>query len=661
MKYFLQHRKMFFTILFLILIFYHTNAQTPVIDSLKTELKKAKLDTNRVNLLVALSFQIAGRNQHEAINLSREGLHLATKLFMVHGQSRCYNTMGIAYWYSGKYDSAQLMYEESLKLNLVLKDSVGIANGYNNIGLVLWNQGKYASVLSYFLKGLVIFESLEDSTSLISVYNNLGLVYHELGQLENAIYNYSKSWNLNKKLGNPPLTSLLTNIGVAHYNLKQYDLAEDYHLQSLDISVKNKDKNGIAESYSNLGDIYLDKSKYPKALESFLKALEIRKQTVNVKAQISSYYKLGLIYFNLGEIEKSKEMLIISLDIAKKLGNTKDIRNAYLQLAKCAELQYSYKEAFNFHQLFYQYNDSIYNETSSKQIAEMQTRLEVFQKEKEILILNKNKEIQAIELINTQEQVKYQKNINYLGVLFTIIVLVVGVLLFYAYRLKKTSEKNKLQKLNLETENKLLRTQMNPHFIFNSLNSIQNFVLKNEATLATHYIADFATLMRAILDNSKYSFIELGKELETLELYLKLEQIRFDNKFSYQINYDSNLEIDFILVPPMILQPFIENAILHGILNKKEKGNIRIDISDKGDLLYCIIEDDGIGREKAQKIKQNTLHQATHASLGLQLNKERIEVLNKELGTQGKIIITDLYNKQAPIGTKVEVLLPIKN
>jgi len=636
-------------------------AQTQLIDSLKLEIKNAKGDSQKANLLIKLSIEVASRDYKEALKYGKKGLTLAKEHSMTHEEGLAYNNMGIAYWYAGNYDSAQLMYEKSLTKKIETNDSIGIAKCYNNIGLVLWNKGKYAEVLTYFLKGLSTFELLKDSTSLISVYNNIGLVYHELGQIDDALENYLKSWKLNEEIGNSPITPLLTNIGAAYYELKKYDQSEQYHIKSLTESIKNHDKNGMAESYNNLGDIYLDKNNYAEALDFFMRSLALRKETKNIKKQIYSYYKLGLIFYKTEEIEKSKEMLTKSLIIAKDLGNTKDIRNAYLLLAKCFEYQHRYKDAFVYHQLFHQFNDSLYNETSSQQLAEMQTKYETEKKEQEILLLNKDKKIQEVELIKTQDQVKYQKYINYLGVSFTIIVVVVGVLLFYVYRFKKASEKNKLQKRNLDIENKLLRTQLNPHFIFNSLNAIQNFVLKNNSEMATRYLSDFATLMRYILNNSKKMFVELSNELEVVELYLKLEQIRFNQKFSYTINYSKELDIDFILVPPMILQPFLENSIIHGILNKEGKGKIHIDIIEDGNVLCCNIQDDGVGRKRAHIIKNNFIKKSSFSSLGIQINRDRINLLNKELNANGKISIIDLMDdEKKSTGTKVEIILPFK-
>jgi LytS/YehU family sensor histidine kinase len=208
-----------------------------------------------------------------------------------------------------------------------------------------------------------------------------------------------------------------------------------------------------------------------------------------------------------------------------------------------------------------------------------------------------------------------------------------------------------------QAETKALRSQMNPHFIFNSLNSINSFVLDKKHELASDYLIKFSKLIRLILDNSRSETITIDKELETLKLYVSLESARFDNKFtcSYQVAEDVN--VSSVMIPPMLLQPFVENAIWHGLMQKEGEGTIAISIKKQDEEFLSIsITDDGIGREKAAELKSKS---ATHNSHGLKVTSQRIEMMNKLNSTSAHVNIFDLYDEQGrATGTRVELVIP---
>jgi ligand-binding sensor domain-containing protein len=237
---------------------------------------------------------------------------------------------------------------------------------------------------------------------------------------------------------------------------------------------------------------------------------------------------------------------------------------------------------------------------------------------------------------------------------------VVFVYILYRYRFNQVRNTARLKadyeiKLN-ELEMSALRTQMNPHFIFNCLNTINSFINSNQKTQANQYITRFARLIRLILENSRQRRIALSSELEALNLYIQLEQLRFDNRFTYTLITDDALDLDNVEVPPLIIQPFVENAILHGILPKKDKGNITIRIIHDGNRLRYIIADDGIGREEARRRqKEGMLKKQSH---GMDITLKRIELFNKENAFEETVIIKDLTDTQGnAAGTSVEILL----
>ena len=201
---------------------------------------------------------------------------------------------------------------------------------------------------------------------------------------------------------------------------------------------------------------------------------------------------------------------------------------------------------------------------------------------------------------------------------------------------------------------KSMRSQMNPHFIFNALNSVNSFIAVNDERNANRYLSEFAVLMRSVLENSDEDFISLTKEIELLALYVKLEHNRFKDKFDYQINVDKNINLEQFSIPPMLLQPYIENAIWHGLRYKKEKGNLAISIQLKNsETLLISIIDDGIGRAQSQKLK--TKNQLKQKSKGMSTIKNRITILNDMYKDQISVTVTDVL--EIGEGTKVALLL----
>ena len=218
---------------------------------------------------------------------------------------------------------------------------------------------------------------------------------------------------------------------------------------------------------------------------------------------------------------------------------------------------------------------------------------------------------------------------------------------FLVYRSNKA--KNKANKLLVL---KSLRAQMNPHFIFNALNSVNSFISKNDERAANRYLSDFSRLMRDVMENSQEDFIPLAKEIDILEMYLKLENHRFKDKFDYSFEVDKNINKEDILIPPMLIQPYIENAVWHGLRYKNEKGFLKVAISQAQKDIIVTIEDDGIGRKKSQELK--TENQKTLQSTGIKNIDSRLKIIGDIYKTKLDVVIEDA-DKVNQSGTKVTV------
>ncbi len=242
-------------------------------------------------------------------------------------------------------------------------------------------------------------------------------------------------------------------------------------------------------------------------------------------------------------------------------------------------------------------------------------------------------------------------------------LIIIGIWLYFRFRIKKTKaeeqKKAEISRQLAELEMKALLAQMNPHFTFNAINSIQNYILDNDVDKALSYLSDFSKIIRQTLDNAAKRFITIEEEIEYLKRYLHLEQMRFDDQFSFEIKVEEDIDTEIMLIPPMILQPFVENAIKHGLRNKKGKGNLLIKF-DKVDenTFRCTVEDNGIGREAAIKLKSGL---EDHQAAGTKITEDRIEQLNKYYSERNySVKIADLSDKKGiPSGTQVVILLPL--
>jgi hypothetical protein len=243
-----------------------------------------------------------------------------------------------------------------------------------------------------------------------------------------------------------------------------------------------------------------------------------------------------------------------------------------------------------------------------------------------------------------------------------IATIILSVYLFYRSRIafirKEEKKKTAFNKQLAQIEMKALKAQMNPHFIFNCMNSINSYILENDKKKASDYLTKFSTLIRLILENSDKQKINLADELAMLETYIQLEQNRLDNKFDYHIHVDPSIKTTSFEIPSLILQPFVENAIWHGLIYKVEGGMINISIKKSSNQLACIIEDNGIGRSNAALLKQQ--QSVKHHSMGMKVTEDRLRILNQLNLERPSVNITDLFTEtNEPCGTRAEIIIPV--
>jgi two-component sensor histidine kinase len=334
-----------------------------------------------------------------------------------------------------------------------------------------------------------------------------------------------------------------------------------------------------------------------------------------------------------------------SLGIARNIKALKRQAYALESLSTIYEKQNNYKKAYEFYKQLTAINDTIAGNSTTGQITRLEMQNEFKRVQDSVKAVNDKERALADAEIKKQRIVK---NSMMAGTGFLILAGIGG---FVFYR-RNQDIKNKKNEAELtakvtDIEMKALRAQMNPHFIFNSLNSIADYIDKNQTKIAADFTTKFARLMRMVLENSEHKQIPLADDLKALELYMQLESFRLQNKFSYTINVDENIDKENTLVPPLILQPFVENSIWHGIAKKEGPGSIKIFIKQEGQNINCIVEDDGVGMQDEAAGKEKT-------SLGMRITKARIDIINKLKNTNASMRIA---NKEK--GVRAEVELPL--
>jgi sensor histidine kinase YesM len=319
---------------------------------------------------------------------------------------------------------------------------------------------------------------------------------------------------------------------------------------------------------------------------------------------------------------------------------------AYKAMAKDYKAHGDFKRSLEAMDKSLVYKDSLLEEQSSLAWAQTQAIYEVDRKDNQIKLLEHDKQMSELR---TKRNVVY--TLSMAG--FALMVAIGG----FFYIRHRNLETNK-QTLQLELRS--LRAQMNPHFIFNSLSSIHRFIWSNNQEEASDYLTKFSRLMRMILDNTQYTFISLNKELESLRLYLDLEKLRCNDVFEYRITVAEDINEEEVMIPPMIIQPYVENAIWHGLVHKSGKGLLEIAVSLKGKTLTCVVTDNGIGRKKAVEIKEKKGQ--THRSMGMKVTEGRIDLIRKINNTkEADVNITDLEDEAGKAtGTQVKLILPVE-
>ena len=548
-----------------------------------------------------------------------------------------YRSLVTEYVKNGDFNSALLYANKSSYIGKKIKNKKFIGKSYNLIGGVYFYQGKVAEALKFYLRALNIFEAIQYQHGLSQTYVNLGIIHGELGEYEKAAIYFNNAVNINIKINNKNgLGYAYINLGIVYKFTGQIEKAIQVELKAIEIYKELGLKKELIDVYCSLAQFYLETKEFIKASELNKVIIEEAKQIDYVNAIMNAHANLGELNFHLNRYSESIDETNEAINLAKKSRDLRTLFTLYKNLYLTYEHIKNYKNALESYLKYIQYRDSVYNEDNTKKLVTAQMQYEFDKKEAAI------KSKQAINDAIAKEKIQQQKIIIISVVLGSSLLLL--ALLFFINR-RKTKHALEVNKL----ENKTLRSQLNPHFIFNALASIQKY-MNEYPEKAENYLAKFGKLMREVLENSEKEYISLEEEFDMLKNYMDLEKLRVKNGFNYQFNIQDNIDVEEVKLPPLLLQPIVENAIWHGVAKDDGNGEIIINVEKVGDGIKYEIEN----RSEFEKQPEIASPEpGKRKSFGQQIVRERLNLLSKDKNKKCSLEISS-----SPNGMKVTVIIP---
>jgi hypothetical protein len=526
-----------------------------------------------------------------------------TKQFTEAGEAR--NYLGTLLFFAGQFNESINLYQKNIDLAREKQLKTIIPNAYLGIANVYAQTQNIIDREKFLL--LFLEEAKKENNPGLTAQACLRVGIHNMfadSNLQTAMPYLRESLTLSKSLNDSlSVLTTLNMMGWFYYLKHQPDSSLHYYLQSVQFCPP-WNTGGFAKPYENIGNIYRDKKDYSKALFNYKLCEQYGTETRDFYILAGLYKDMSDMYFTRGD----------------------------------------YKKAYDYHVAFKNSNDSLNAGKYLEGLGYARIKFDTEAKEKELQLLNLKLDQQKYFII------------GFSGII--LLLLIIGALIYYQ---SKMAAKQKISEMNnrlSEITHANLRQQMNPHFIFNTLNSIQYYMYQHDKIATNNYLTKFSRLIRKILENSQHTQVPVKDELDVIQLYLELETLRFKEKFTYTISIDEEIDTLTYKIPTMLIQPYVENAVCHGLINKPDHGLLTLSMQLCDKHICCVIEDNGIGRKAAMEIKKQK--DIPHHSLGTKITESRINITNTLYGTDLKVIFTDLTDDQNnPCGTRVELQLPL--
>ncbi len=585
---------------------------------------------------------------------------------------------------------------DTLLLNYILKRASsanyweGTSYAYNELGVEYRNISDFKKAVHYHEMALDVAEKGEITEFKIISLNSLGAAYRGNETVKAALDYHQEALKLAETIEQPnadvqqSINTAISGIGAIYQSLEQYDLAIDYFKRSLEYDEKLQNTEGMALNYQLIGECLEATAELEESLIYYNKSLELNESVGSERIHIVSTYGIAHVYIHQDKLQEALELLESILPAAEDLGDQEIISAVYIHMGWALRRLEQYDRALEYlikgRQITMEYQllgnnfqanrflhdlykdlglyekaleyfreadgvrRTISNDRNRRYVYDVISRSESEKKSNQLEMLAKENEIVKLRL-------RRNKNTLLVSALLLALFTLILYILYRQYQLKS-------DKKMLTLEQSMLRSQMNPHFLFNSLNSIKLYIINNETKNAVHYLNKFSKLVRKILEASSLKEIPLAEELETVELYMNIENIRFSNQIQFDMEIDKDIDPHLIRIPSLILQPFLENALWHGLSSKEGEKSVSLHVSNGQEgFIEISITDNGVGREEAERLKERKV--LKRKSVGIDITKERLDNFSKDYQNSFDIKIIDLFNGSGEAaGTKVVLQIP---
>lgn len=603
---------------------------------------------------LASAKKIFKKDPEKALDLVHDGLLIAIKENYLNQEADAYKLLGQFNFELNEFGLSYKNYKKAIVIyeNLVppttkkYQPSSQLLSLYYLTGKSAEMIPDYDNSILYYSKYLINVKSPDD---IVKINTAFGDVYLKKKELKNAENFYKQALKIEKKRDNKSgIVKLNLKLGELEKVNRNNEKAVEYYRNSQNIAIQINDDQAVNQAFTDISNIYESENNFEEGIEINQEALTFNQERNNKSEQSKNNIDIANFLISQDNDAEAIPYLENSVLIADETGDLENKSKAFKALSEAYGNTGQESEALKKYNEYLLLEDSLYK-IRKKQLAVQNKKGEMLENaQNKLSLLEKDKQLSenTIKLLRQEriiqeEFIDKQRILTYSLILGMLILLVTA---FLVYRSNKA--KNKANQLLVL---KSLRAQMNPHFIFNALNSVNSFISKNDERAANRYLSDFSRLMRDVMENSQEDFISLTKEIDILSMYLKLENHRFKDKFDYSFDVDENINTEDIEIPPMLIQPYIENAVWHGLRYKKEKGFLKVNINQRDDAIVVIIEDDGIGRKKSQEIK--TENQKILKSTGIKNIDSRLKIIGDIYKTKLDVSIEDAI----PVGTRVTV------
>jgi tetratricopeptide (TPR) repeat protein len=599
------------------------------------------------------------KNFLKAESSLRNALQLFNSMGDETGIAWCNVWLGQALFSQNNFKEAFPLFHNSISSFAKSGDLEGQGKGWSMLGFFYHATGNYDSSLYCFSRAMTIRQTMKDEVCVAASLTHIGNLYLTVGAINEALNYYTQSiQHANRHSLTIPATNwkyFLDEPNAIIYLLRQMPDSALYFLNhALQVTPNNQTMRVM------IGEILLAKNQYDSAIKIFSRPSDHFRKENNRLELVRVLLNVAKAFYGKGNSAAALQYTKESLAIAEEADFKPTIADGYILLSKIYNQRQKNDSAYFYLQKYISLKELLNNSQFLWRLTDYKKQTDFARNQEQLALLDKENKLKEEKL----QQAAQLKGILAIGLL---VVGLTGIILYRYQSLKRKNDKLQNDKKQVELQNRAtdlemqaLRAQMNPHFIFNCLNSINRFILKSETDAASDYLTKFSRLIRMVLTYSKKSFISLEDELEMLKLYLDMERLRFKDAFEYSIIFKNSVDTDNVFVPPLLLQPFAENAIWHGLMHKDGPGQLEIELRVDNKILMCIIKDNGIGRSKAAVINSKSTQKTK--SMGLQITADRLALLNQENEQPTSFTVEDIYNEDGiPAGTRVVLKMCYKD